>query len=459
MLVRMLWLLSLTFTFLLLLPAPVRAQETARITAFKVGRLYTGISEPIEKAVLVIENGKILAAGSETDVKIPQGAVVRVLPDAVLIPGLVDSHSHIGIYPRPHVHANSDGNEMSGPVQPGLAHRSIDPNDPGIRMALSGGLTTANIMPGSGNVIGGQTVYVKLRGKTIEAMRITDPKNLGGLKMANGENPKGYGRKGQAPFTRMKVASLQREQFIKAREYQQKWMKYRAALKKSDKGEKAEKVDKPELDINMEPLVEVLEKRRTVHFHCHRADDLLTALRIAEEFGFEIVLQHGTEGYRVVDELVKKKIPVSLTLVDSPGGKAEVMALIEEAGAILDKAGVLVAINTDDFITELRFLLRTGSIAIRGGMSELAALKALTINPAKMMHLDHRVGSLERGKDADFVILSGSPFSATPQYWRPISMASVCSIDPRKPTGVIKRADSLCRNRVRCRILRPCSSR
>ena len=216
-------------------------------------------------------------------------------------------------------------------------------------MALSGGLTTANIMPGSGNVIGGQTVYVKLRGKTIEAMRITDPKNLGGLKMANGENPKGYGRKGQAPFTRMKVASLQREQFIKAREYQQKWMKYRAALKKSDKGEKAEKVDKPELDINMEPLVEVLEKRRTVHFHCHRADDLLTALRIAEEFGFEIVLQHGTEGYRVVDELVKKKIPVSLTLVDSPGGKAEVMALIEEAGAILDKAGVLVAINTDDF--------------------------------------------------------------------------------------------------------------
>ena len=123
MLVRMLWLLSLTFTFLLLLPAPVRAQETARITAFKVGRLYTGISEPIEKAVLVIENGKILAAGSETDVKIPQGAVVRVLPDAVLIPGLVDSHSHIGIYPRPHVHANSDGNEMSGPVQPGLRHR------------------------------------------------------------------------------------------------------------------------------------------------------------------------------------------------------------------------------------------------------------------------------------------------------------------------------------------------
>jgi imidazolonepropionase-like amidohydrolase len=399
-------ILSLVFTSFLL-AAPVFSQETSRVTAFKVDKLYPGSTEPIDRAVLVVEKDKVLAVGPEGKVKIPQGATIRDLPEAVIIPGLVDSHSHIGIYPRPHVPANGDGNEMSGPVQPGLrAIDSIDFNDPGIRMALAGGVTTANIMPGSGNVIGGQTVYVKLRGNTIEAMRITDPKNLGGLKMANGENPKGYGRKGQAPFTRMKVAALQREQFVKAREYQQKWTKYREAVKKGDK------TDKPELDISMEPLVEVLEKRRTVHFHCHRADDVLTALRIAEEFGFEIVLQHGTEGYRVVDELVKKKIPVSLTLIDSPGGKAEVMGLIEEAGAILDKAGVLVAINTDDFITESRFLLRTGSIAIRGGMSELSALKALTINPAKMMHLDHRVGSLEPGKDADFVILSGAPFSA-----------------------------------------------
>src|SRR5262249_41065863 len=207
---------------------------------------------------------------------------------------------------------------------------------------------------------------------------------------------KGYGKnRQQAPFTRMKVAALQREQFVKAREYKAK----------KDAGQPVDR------DLALEPLVEVLEKKRTVHFHCHRADDLLTAVRIAEEFDFELVLQHATEGYRIADELAHKKIPCSLTLVDSPGGKAETMGLLEETAAILDKAGVNVAINTDDFITESRFLLRTGSIAVRGGMSEESALKALTLNPAEMLHLDHRLGSLQAGKDADFVILSGPPFS------------------------------------------------
>src|SRR5947208_7125896 len=178
-----------------------------------------------------------------------------------IMPGLVYTHSHIGIYPRHSVPANGDGNEMTGPVQPGLrALDAIYPDDPGIRMAVAGGITTANIMPGSGNVIGGQTVYVKLRGKTIEAMRIDNPNILGGLKMANGENPKGYGRRGQAPATRMKLAALQREQFLKARDY---------AAKKA-------KTPPPETDLGLETLLEVMEKKRTVHFHTHRADDLMT---------------------------------------------------------------------------------------------------------------------------------------------------------------------------------------
>src|SRR5205823_10037995 len=141
------------------------------------------------------------------------------------------------------------------------------------------------------------------------------------------------------------------------------------------------------------------------------ADDLMTAMRIADEFGFELVVQHGTEGYRVADELAKRKIPVSLTLVDSPGGKLEVAGLLEENAAILDKAGVKIAINTDDFITESRFFLRTGAIAVRGGMSEEAALRALTLHGAQILHLDDRLGSLGKGKDADFVVLSGAPFS------------------------------------------------
>src|SRR5690348_11912145 len=225
--------------------------------------------------------------------------------------------------------------------------------------------------------------------------------------MANGENPKRWNFEGRkmAPATRMKIAALQREQFTKAREYLRQWERYRQA-KSDDKD-----ATPPETDLALESLVEVLQRKRTVHFHSHRADDLMTAIRLAKEFNFELVLQHCTEGYRIVDELVREKIPVSLTLVDSPGGKLEVAGLLEENAAILDKAGVKVAINTDDSITESRFLLRTGAIAVRGGMSEDAALRALTLHPAQMLHLEDRLGSLEKGKDADFVVLSGSPFS------------------------------------------------
>ncbi|MFO0807149.1 MAG: amidohydrolase family protein [Gemmataceae bacterium] len=371
------------------------AQE--RPLAFVGGRILPVVGPTIEDGVLVVHKGKIIAVGNRST-PIPGDAIVETVSGAVIIPGLVDTHSHVGIFQRPTVPAHADGNESTGPVQPGL--RAIDavwPDDPGIRMAQAGGVTTANIMPGSGNVIGGATIYVKLRGTTVEAMRIAD--TVGGLKMANGENPKGYGRKGQAPATRMKVAALQREQFLKARDY---------LAKKA-------KTPPPDVDLALETLVEVLERKRTVHFHSHRADDLMTAVRLSEEFGFELVIQHGTEAYRVADELAKRKFPVSLTLVDSPGGKHETSALIEENAAILDKAGVRIAINTDDYITESRFFLRSGALAVRGGLSEAAALRALTLNPATMMHLEKRIGSLEPGKDADFAILTGSPFSVYTQ--------------------------------------------
>jgi imidazolonepropionase-like amidohydrolase len=305
---------------------PARAAD-APATLFRNATIYTVASDrPIKNGVLIIRAGKIAAVGPADSVKTPDGATVIDLKGAVVIPGLVDTHSHIGIYPKPSVPAHADGNEMSGPVQPAV--RALDavwPGDPGIRMAVAGGVTTANIMPGSGNVIGGQTIYVKLRGRTIEEMRVTGKLPdctvvLGGLKMANGENPKGYGRnKQQAPFTRMKIAALQRETFVKAREYKAK----------KDAGQKVER------DIALEPLVEVLERKRTVHFHCHRADDLMTAVRLAEEFGFELVLQHATEGYRVAEILAKKKIPASLTLIDSPGGKAETIGLLDENAAVL----------------------------------------------------------------------------------------------------------------------------
>jgi imidazolonepropionase-like amidohydrolase len=379
--------------------------------AFKGARIHTCAGAIIERGVLIVHKGKIIAVGAEKDVAIPPGAAIRDVTGKTIIPGLVDTHSHIGIFGRPAVGASADGNEITGPVQPGLrAIDAINPDDPGIRMALAGGVTTANIMPGSGNAIGGQTLYVKLRGSIIEAMRILADIVFGGIKFANGENTIGaYGKKGLAPGTRMKVAALQREQLVKARAYKGQWDTYNKAV--AD-GKKATAPDK---DINLEPLVEVLQRKRTVHFHCHRADDIMTAVRLSKEFNFELVLQHCTEGYRVAEELAQAGAWVSLTLVDSPGGKPEVLGLLEENAAILHAAGVKVAINTDDFITESRFLLRTGAIAVRGGMPEDAALKALTLHGAQMLHLEHRCGSLEKGKDADFVVLSGAPFSVYTQ--------------------------------------------
>ena len=403
--------LALSLPVVLIL-TPSGAAAADRTIAYRGSRILTAAGAPIDKGVLLVRGDKIIAVGAEADMPIPDDAKSIDLGGKTIIPGLVDTHSHIGIWPRPHVAAHNDGNEGSGPVQSALrALDAIQPDDPGIRMAVAGGVTTANIMPGSANVIGGQTVYVKLRGRTIEDMRVASKSVLGGLKMANGENPKRWNYEGRkmAPATRMKVAALQREQFTKAREYLRQWERFRKA-----KAEGKE-VPQPEVDLALEPLVEVLQHKRTVHFHSHRADDLMTAIRLAKEFHFELVLQHGTEGYRIVDELVRAKIPVSLTLVDSPGGKLEVAGLLEENAAILDKAGIKVAINTDDSITESRFFLRTGAIAVRGGMSEEAALRALTLHGAQMLHLDDRLGSLVKGKDADFVVLSGAPFSVYTQ--------------------------------------------
>lgn len=376
-------------------------------TAYVGAKILTAAGQTYNPGTMLVHKGKIVEIGPSDKVTVPEDARRVDLKGKTIIPGLVDSHSHLGVYSRPTVSANSDGNEMTGPVQSIVrALDSINPFDPGIRMALAGGITTTNIMPGSGNVIGGQTLYVKLHGHTVEQMAILSPDVLGGLKMANGENPKRvYGSRKQAPATRMKIAALQRSEFLKAQDYQRKWDAYRKKLAAG------EDVSAPETDLSLEPLVEVLERKRTVHFHTHRADDIRTVLRLADEFGFELLVQHGTEAYKVAEELARRNVPVSMTVPDSIGGKAEVMDFLEATGKRLTDAGVKVLVNTDDPITESRFFLRTTAIAVRGGLDEENALKAITLYPAQTMHLDQRVGSLEQGKDADFVVLSGPPFS------------------------------------------------
>jgi len=368
-------------------------------------KIYPISGPPIENGVMVVRGGRIEAVGAAGSVTIPADARIIDANGKVLMPGIVDTHSHIGIIGNPPVPANVDANEGSGPLQPQLrAIDAINPNAAGIRIATAGGITTANIMPGSGNVMGGQTAYVKLRGRTIEDMVI--PGTIGGMKMANGENPKHYGRRDQAPMTRMEEAALARREYTKAQEYKRKWDEYNKAVAAGNKDAK-----EPERDLGMDALVQVLEGKRIVQHHTHRADDIMTVVRIAEEFHYRVVIHHGTEAYLVADELAKRHIPVTLTIVDSPGGKLEAINVNEHAAAILERAGVKVAINTDDDINSSRFIIREAALAVRGGMSEEGALRALTINGADMLDLGDRIGTLEKGKDADFILLSGPPFS------------------------------------------------
>ncbi len=382
----------------LLLASAPSAGAAEPVHALRGATIFPASGEPIENGVVVVRGRRIEAVGHTGAVAIPADATVHDLAGKVLIPGLVDTHSHVGLYPRPAVPSNADGNELSNPVTPEV--RAIDgilPSDPGIRMARAGGVTTANVMPGSGNVVGGQTAYVKLRGATVEAMLIRGADGepvRGGMKMANGENPKraraAPDKPAGNPATRMGAAFLERKLFVEALEYRKK---HEAR------------------DLRLEPMLEVLDGHRVVHHHTHRADDILTVLRIQEEFGHRVVLQHASEAWLVADEIARSGIPVSTLVVDAPGGKHEAVKLRLETPGILERAGVKVALHTDDFITSSRLLLRMAALAVQGGMSEAGALRAVTLHAAEMLDLGSRLGSLEPGKDADLVVLSGPPFS------------------------------------------------
>ena len=358
-----------------------------------IGATLIPIGAPeIENSVLIIEGGKIVAVGTAGATRIPDDAERIDIRGKVIMPGLIDTHSHVG---------GGWGGDSSAPIQPDVrVLDSINVRDSGFQKAQAGGLTTMNIMPGSGHLLSGQTIYVKNKdGRTLEDLAIIDAEGhiLGGMKMANGTNS----QKGPPfPGTRSKSAALVRQKYVKAQAYLQK-----IADAKGD----AEKM--PERDLEMEALVEVLEHRRVVHHHTHRNDDIMTVLRLQKEFGFKVVLHHVSEAWKVADEIAVAKAPCSVILVDSPGGKIEAANLVMTTGSILEKAGALVAFHTDDPITDSRLFLRMAALGVRAGMSREKALEALTIAGAKMLELEHRVGSLEPGKDADFIVLSGDPFS------------------------------------------------
>ncbi len=373
----------------------VAANAQDKPIAYINAKIIPIVGQPIEQGTLVVQNGKIIAVGDSKTVKPPADATVVDAKGKVIMPGLVDSHSHIG---------EGSGADGSAPIQPdvrlldGLNVRSSS-----LQRAQTGGITTVNVMPGSGHLDSGQTLYLKLRdGATkVDDLLIYDKdgKYMGGIKFANGTNSIRPGG-GNFPGTRAKSAALVREQFIKAQEYREKVKKAAGDATKL-----------PPRDLAMEALVEVLDRKRVIHFHTHRADDIMTVLRLQKEFGFRVVLHHVSEAWKVADEIAKANVPSSIIFIDSPGGKLETLDLKAENGAALEKAGALVGFHTDDSITDSRWFLRSAGMAVRAGMSREKALYALTMANAIILDLGDRVGSLEKGKDADFIVLSGDPLS------------------------------------------------
>ncbi|MEM6793227.1 MAG: amidohydrolase family protein [Acidobacteriota bacterium] len=373
------------------------AESEAAVHAFVGAQILPISGPPIDRGVLVIRGSLIAAVGAADEVEIPSDAVRHELTaDTVIMSGLVDTHSHIG---------GPFAADRSAPIQPAVRSLDgIDARSPGFQRARAGGLTTLNLMSGSGHLMSGQTVYVKLReAATIDdiLIRREDAPGggiAGGMKMANGTNSR---RDPPFPGTRAKSAALVREQFIKAEEYRRKVERAAGDAEK-----------RPDRDLAMEALGEILDGSRTVHHHTHRHDDILTVLRLREEFGdFDVVLHHVSDAWKVADEIAAAGVGSSVIVIDSPGGKLEAMHASLETGGVLERAGALVAFHTDDWITDSRLFLRSAALAVRGGMSREGALRAMTLSGAEMLRLDDRIGSLEAGKDADFIILSGDPLS------------------------------------------------
>ena len=373
---------------IILLPAVGNGESRAF-----VGATVMPVSEPpIEDAVLVIDNGEIVAVGEEGRVRIPRNAEIFDVTGKVIVPGFVDTHSHIG---------EPAGPDRSAPIQPeARVLDSINVRDAGFRRALAGGITTVNIMSGSGHLMSGQTIYVKMRdGNSIEAIayRRQDGTVDGGMKMANGTNSR---RDPPFPGTRAKSAALVRQKYVAAQEYM-------AKVQSAD----GDPEKMPDRDIGMEALAEVLRGERVVHHHTHRHDDVISVLRLQQEFGFRVVLHHVSEAHRVANEIAAAGVPVSLIMIDSPGGKLEAQFSDFRSAPALEDAGASFGFHTDDYITDSRLFMRQAALGVRAGLSPAYALRALTLSGAEMLDLDDRIGTLERGKDADFVILSGDPLS------------------------------------------------
>ncbi len=379
--------------------AALRAGDAARPIAIRGATVVTMTQGTIEDGTVVIRDGKIEAVGK--GLAVPAGAQVIEARGKYVLPGLVDPHSHIGVYSMPAVEAHSDGNEMVDPITPQVrADDSINPDDPMIARGVAGGVTTAQILPGSGNNVGGWASIIKLNGaQTLEEMKFPDaPRSM---KWAWGENQKRtYGQKGKAPATLMGEAAIVRQKLLEAQNYREKWRIWEAGERKAPP---------PERNLQLEALVDVLEGRVRVNVHSYQVNHFEALFRIADEFGFQIaVLQHALESYMIAPEIARRNLGVVL-FAHNWGFKVEAWNAIPQAAYLLWKQGVNVAFHTDSPVIGQRFLMTQAAFAAHHGLPDEVALQAVTINPARMLGLDAWIGSIEPGKHADLVIWDGPP--------------------------------------------------
>lgn len=366
------------------------------------GKIITMENENIENGYIKISDGTISEIGHMKDFENDNSCLeITDAGGAIITPGMIDAHSHIGMWEDGIAFEGDDGNEDTDPTTPQLrALDGINPSDRAFGEALHAGVTTVIVGPGSANPIAGQILAMKTAGVCIDDMLIAAPV---GIKAAFGENPKSvYHDKNQAPVTRMGTAAVIREILSKAKEYAEQLDKYN-----SD----PENEDKPEWEFKSEALLPLIRREIPLHAHAHRMDDIFTAIRIAKEFNLRLIIVHGTEAHLVADRIAKENVSVLSGPILTDRSKPELRNQSESAPAILAKAGVPLALITDHPETPEKFLALCAQTAINSGLEPFEALKAITITPARICGIDERVGSIKPGKDADLIIWDGKPMS------------------------------------------------
>jgi imidazolonepropionase-like amidohydrolase len=381
-------------------------------TLIQHATIYTGTGERIDDGAVLLRDGKVAAIGKQ--VEAPAGAVVIDAKGKYVTPGLIDVHSHLGVYPSPAVDATANGNEMTNPTTPQvMAENSVWPQDPGFNTARAGGVTTLEILPGSGNLIGGRGVVLKnVPATTVQAMKFPDAPY--GLKMACGENPmRVYGSRHQFPSTLMGDVAGYRQAFADAQAYDREWKAWAAKVKAKGSTEAGAP---PKRDLGKETLAEVLDGKIRVQMHCYRADEMAALLDVAREFGFKIAaFHHAVEAYKI-PQLLKKTDTCAAMWADWWGFKMEAWDGIRANIAMVDAGGACALIHSDD-ANGIQRLNQEVAKALAAGrragldISKAHAVMWMTLNPARALGLADRIGSLEPGKDADVVIWSADPFS------------------------------------------------